>query len=110
MEDWSDDKFWEELKCLPADVAARLITARPSKTIAPCALCGRAHGYGNMFLAGDAAYRASDWCTRTQQRRIDIYYLYHAMVAQRYKNATTLAGHYRPRRARVWKASASPGG
>ena len=109
VEDWSDDKFWEELKCrLPADVAARLITG-PSieKSIAPLrSFVAEPMRYGNMFLAGDAAHIVPPTGARgLNSAASDIYYLYHAMVAH-YKNGddTGLDNYSAKALARVWKA------
>lgn len=59
IEDWSDDRFWEELKSrLPHDVAARLVTG-PSieKSIAPLrSFVTEPMTYGRLFLVGDAAH------------------------------------------------------
>ena len=59
VEDWSDEKFWEELKLrLPVDIAERLETG-PSieKSIAPLrSFVCEPMQYGNLFLVGDAAH------------------------------------------------------
>jgi len=59
VEDWSDERFWEELKLrLPAPVAARLVTG-PSieKSIAPLrSFVIEPMQYGRLFLLGDAAH------------------------------------------------------
>lgn len=59
VEDWSDQRFWDELRRrLPEDVAARLITG-PSleKSIAPlCSFVVEPMQYGHLFLVGDAAH------------------------------------------------------
>ncbi|GLK91379.1 4-hydroxybenzoate 3-monooxygenase [Pseudomonas turukhanskensis] len=59
VEDWSDERFWDELKArLPAPVAARLITG-PSieKSIAPLrSFVVEPMQYGRLFLLGDAAH------------------------------------------------------
>jgi p-hydroxybenzoate 3-monooxygenase len=59
VEDWSDEKFWEELrKRLPAGHAQRLVTG-PSieKSIAPLrSFVVEPMQYGRMFLVGDAAH------------------------------------------------------
>ena len=109
VEDWSDDKFWEELKRrLPADVAARLITG-PSieKSIAPLrSFVAEPMRYGNMFLAGDAAHIVPPTGARgLNSAASDIYYLYHAMVAH-YKNGddSGLDNYSAKALARVWKA------
>lgn len=59
VEDWSDDKFWEELKLrLPEDAAQQLVTG-PSieKSIAPLRsfVCEPLQ-YGRLFLVGDAGH------------------------------------------------------
>lgn len=59
VEDWSDQRFWDELRLrLPEDVAARLITG-PSleKSIAPLrSFVVEPMQYGHLFLVGDAAH------------------------------------------------------
>ncbi|MDN3233695.1 4-hydroxybenzoate 3-monooxygenase [Pseudomonas luteola] len=78
VEDWSDERFWDELKQrLPAETAARLVTG-PSieKSIAPLrSFVVEPMQYGHLFLVGDAAHivpptgakglnlAASDVCT-----------------------------------------------
>lgn len=59
VEDWSDERFWNELKNrLPAELAERLVTG-PSieKSIAPLrSFVVEPMQYGRMFLVGDAAH------------------------------------------------------
>ncbi len=59
VEDWSDERFWDELKKrLPEDVAANMQTG-PSieKSIAPLrSFVCEPMQYGNLFLVGDAAH------------------------------------------------------
>lgn len=59
VEDWSDERFWDELKLrLPSDAAARLVTG-PSleKSIAPLrSFVVEPLQYGNLFLVGDAGH------------------------------------------------------
>ena len=59
VEDWSDDRFWDELrKRVPADVAATLETG-PSieKSIAPLrSFVAEPLQHGRLFLAGDAGH------------------------------------------------------
>jgi len=59
VEDWSDERFWDELKRrLPRETAERLITG-PSieKSIAPLrSYVVEPMQYGNLFLLGDAAH------------------------------------------------------
>ncbi|MCQ3003461.1 4-hydroxybenzoate 3-monooxygenase [Pseudomonas syringae] len=59
IENWPDERFWDELKHrLPADVANRLVTG-PSieKSIAPLrSFVVEPMQYGRLFLLGDAAH------------------------------------------------------
>jgi len=59
VEDWSDARFWNELKSrLPDDVAANLVTG-PSleKSIAPLrSFVAEPMQHGRLFLVGDAAH------------------------------------------------------
>ena len=59
VEDWSDQRFWDELKMrLPAHLAERLVTG-PSieKSIAPLrSFVVEPMQYGRLFLLGDAAH------------------------------------------------------
>jgi p-hydroxybenzoate 3-monooxygenase len=59
VENWSDQRFWDELKArLPADLAERLVTG-PSieKSIAPLrSFVVEPMQHGRLFLVGDAAH------------------------------------------------------
>jgi p-hydroxybenzoate 3-monooxygenase len=59
VDDWSDARFWDELRArLPADLANQIITG-PSieKSIAPLrSFVGEPMRWGQLFLAGDAAH------------------------------------------------------
>ena len=59
VENWSDERFWSELKArLPAETAAQLVTG-PSleKSIAPLrSYVVEPMQYGRLFLVGDAAH------------------------------------------------------
>ncbi|SDI33521.1 p-hydroxybenzoate 3-monooxygenase [Pseudomonas flavescens] len=59
VEDWSDERFWDELRArLPAETAANLVTG-PSleKSIAPLrSFVVEPMQYGRLFLLGDAAH------------------------------------------------------
>ena len=59
VEDWSDERFWEELKTrLPQDVAEKIVTGRSlEKSIAPLrSYVVEPMQYGKLFLVGDAAH------------------------------------------------------
>ena len=59
IEDWPDEKFWDELKRrFPDDIARKIVTG-PSieKSIAPLrSFVAEPMRYGRLFLAGDAAH------------------------------------------------------
>ena len=108
VEDWSDDKFWDELKArLPDDVAANLITG-PSieKSIAPLrSFVAEPMRYGNMFLAGDAAHIVPPTGARgLNSAASDIYYLYHGLLDHYEKGEDAgLDAYSQKALARVWK-------
>lgn len=59
LEDWSDDRFWDELCLRLGDAAAARVTRGASfeKSIAPLrSFVGEPMRYGRLFLAGDAAH------------------------------------------------------
>jgi len=108
VDDWPDERFWDELKRrLPKDVATNLITG-PSieKSIAPLrSFVAEPMRYGNLFLAGDAAHIVPPTGARgLNSAASDIYYLYHAML-DHYKNGddTGLELYSDKALSRVWK-------
>lgn len=59
VEDWSDTRFWDELRSrLNPDIAAKLVTGKSfEKSIAPLrSFVTEPMRYGNLMLAGDAAH------------------------------------------------------
>ncbi|ODV44473.1 4-hydroxybenzoate 3-monooxygenase [Cupriavidus sp. UYMMa02A] len=59
VEDWSDERFWEELKTrLPKDVAEKVVTGPAlEKSIAPLrSYVVEPMQYGKLFLVGDAGH------------------------------------------------------
>ncbi|MFV1941859.1 4-hydroxybenzoate 3-monooxygenase [Pseudomonas luteola] len=109
VEDWSDERFWDELKQrLPAETAARLVTG-PSieKSIAPLrSFVVEPMQYGHLFLVGDAAHivpptgakglnlAASDVCT-LYRILTKVYHDARTDLLQRYSEVCL---------RRVWKA------
>ena len=59
VEDWSDERFWDELRAASTPTAARQLVTGPSieKSIAPLrSFVAEPMRFGRLFLAGDAAH------------------------------------------------------
>ena len=85
IEDWPDDKFWDELKRrFPDDIAAKIVTG-PSieKSIAPLrSFVAEPMRYGRLFLAGDAAHIVPPTGAKGLNLAIsDVFYLQRAFAA-----------------------------
>jgi len=109
LEEWPDDRFWEELKRrLPEDAAARLVTG-PSieKSIAPLrSFVAEPMRWGRLFLAGDAAHIVPPTGAKgLNLAASDVHYLAEAMIAH-YREGTDagLEAYSARALARVWKA------
>ncbi|HEX2530075.1 MAG TPA: 4-hydroxybenzoate 3-monooxygenase [Burkholderiaceae bacterium] len=109
VEDWSDDRFWNELKTrLPEDVAAKLVTG-PSieKSIAPLrSFVAEPMKFGRLFLVGDAAHIVPPTGARgLNSASSDVYTLYHAMRKTYHEGRGDLLEKYSEIcLRRVWKA------
>ena len=84
VDDWPDDRFWEELFArIPADKAAQIATG-PSieKSIAPLrSFASEPMRYGSLFLAGDAAHIVPPTGAKGLNLAIsDVHYLARAFV------------------------------
>ena len=94
VDDWSDDKFWDELKSrFPKEFSEQIITG-PSleKSITPLrSFVAEPMRYGNLFLAGDAAHIVPPTGAKGLNLAVsDVYYLSRALI-EFYTRQTT---HY----------------
>jgi p-hydroxybenzoate 3-monooxygenase len=108
VDDWPDERFFDELKRrLPPDVAAAMVTG-PSieKSIAPLrAYVAEPMRHGRLFLAGDAAHIVPPTGARgLNSAASDVYYLYHALLDHYQRGDDSgLDGYSERALARVWK-------
>jgi p-hydroxybenzoate 3-monooxygenase len=109
IEDWPDERFWEELKLrLDPDAAASIVTG-PSieKSIAPLrSFVAEPMRLGRLFLAGDAAHIVPPTGAKgLNLAASDVHYLWQAL-AQFYETGSTAGLDVYSDRAlaRVWQA------
>ncbi|WNL42416.1 4-hydroxybenzoate 3-monooxygenase [Halomonas sp. PAMB 3264] len=109
VEDWSDERFWEELKRrLPDEVANKLVTG-PSieKSIAPLrSFVVEPMQYGKLFLVGDAAHIVPPTGAKgLNLAASDVNTLYRLMVKVYQQGRTDLIERYSQTcLKRIWKA------
>ncbi|WP_341645486.1 4-hydroxybenzoate 3-monooxygenase [Thauera sp. SDU_THAU2] len=109
VEDWSDERFWEELKKrLPGHIADKLVTG-PSleKSIAPLrSFVTEPMRFGNMFLVGDAAHIVPPTGAKgLNLAASDMYYLSTALIAHYTEGRDDLLDRYSETALRrVWAA------
>ncbi|MGM0986835.1 MAG: 4-hydroxybenzoate 3-monooxygenase [Pseudomonadota bacterium] len=109
VEDWSDERFWEELKRrIPDEVAEQLVTG-PSieKSIAPLrSFVVEPMQYGRLFLVGDAAHIVPPTGAKgLNLAASDVNTLYRLMVKVYQEGRTDLIPHYSETcLKRIWKA------
>jgi p-hydroxybenzoate 3-monooxygenase len=110
IDDWPDDRFWEELLTrLPPDLAGRMITG-PSieKSIAPLrSFVALPMRYGRLFLAGDAAHIVPPTGAKgLNLAAADVRILYQALTRYYESRSETLLDQYSERALRrVWNAT-----
>ncbi|MDE2016536.1 MAG: 4-hydroxybenzoate 3-monooxygenase [Hyphomicrobiales bacterium] len=108
-QDWSDARFFDELRRrLPDDVAER-VTPAPSleKSVAPLrSFVAEPMRFGRLFLAGDAAHIVPPTGAKGLNLALgDVHYLSEALIARiRDGDETGIDGYSAKALARVWRA------
>ncbi|MDH0729739.1 4-hydroxybenzoate 3-monooxygenase [Pseudomonas sichuanensis] len=108
VEDWSDARFWGELKArLPQEVAEHLVTGPAlEKSIAPLrSLVVEPMQHGRLFLVGDAAHIVPPTGAKgLNLAASDVNYLYRILLKVYREGRTDLLAQYSPMALRrVWK-------
>jgi p-hydroxybenzoate 3-monooxygenase len=110
LDDWPDERFWEELKArFPADLADQIVTG-PSieKSIAPLrSFVAEPMRYGRLFLAGDAAHIVPPTGAKGLNLAVsDVYYLSRAFIDFYVNRSTRYLDSYSAMALRrVWGAA-----
>jgi p-hydroxybenzoate 3-monooxygenase len=110
LDDWPDERFWEELKArFPADLADQIVTG-PSieKSIAPLrSFVAEPMRYGRLFLAGDAAHIVPPTGAKGLNLAVsDVYYLSRAFIDFYVNKSTRYLDSYSAMALRrVWGAA-----
>ena len=109
LEDWPDDRLWDELKLrLGPDVAPHVTTgpALDKSITALHSFVSLPMRHGRVFLAGDAAHIVPPTGAKgLNLAASDIHYLSRALISHYRRNDDTLLGAYSDQAsARVWKA------
>lgn len=109
IEDWPDERFWEEIKRrYPPDIAEEIVTG-PSveKSIAPIrSYVAEPMRFGRMFLAGDAAHIVPPTGAKGLNLAVsDVYYLWKALTEHYESGSWDLLDAYADTALhRVWNA------
>jgi len=109
VEEWSDDRFWDELRLrLPPD-AAEQVTTGPSieKSIAPLrSFVSEPLRFGSMFICGDAAHIVPPTGAKgLNLAASDVFYLFNALQEYYEENSESgLEAYSEKALSRVWKA------
>lgn len=109
IEDWPDERIWDELAVRLGPEAAATMTRGPSieKSIAPLrSFVFEPMSCGSLFLAGDAAHIVPPTGAKgLNLAASDVSYLSDAMIAFfTHNNAASLAAYSAKALARVWKS------
>jgi len=107
--DWSDDRFWDELRLRLDPAAAEAVTTGPSieKSVAPLrSFVAEPMRFGRLFLAGDAAHIVPPTGAKgLNLAASDVRYLSDALIEHVRDGSAAALDRYSERAlARVWKA------
>jgi len=109
IEDWSDDRFWDEIRArLPAHIAERMVTGPAlEKSIAPLrSFVAEPLRFGTLFLVGDAGHIVPPTGAKgLNLAASDMYYLSTALIAYYNEGRSDLLDRYSEvALRRVWAA------
>jgi p-hydroxybenzoate 3-monooxygenase len=109
VEDWSDDRFWDELRRRLDPASAEALVTGPSieKSIAPLrSFVAEPMRFGRLFLAGDAAHIVPPTGAKgLNLAASDVHYLSKALIEHYVERSDAGIDAYSAKAlARVWKA------